>query len=215
MKRLAPQNLERYQQPYLRQLAMTLGSIVLLSGLFYRSWTLRPVDYVTNEKMYQDSMARKAVTMVSEPSAMVYNPDDVEKPTTVQPYEPMPSAISNPPKEVESNIGLYVYTLSDGYLTYDCARIDMRGTKYVVQDHVYLTFEDARRRIDQLKTQDLIGNAILLTCTTNATTRGYCVYYGDFFNDVNAANQKANDIKKELTGMSLTSEFIQIRVLQF
>jgi hypothetical protein len=215
IKRLAPQNLERYQQPYLRQLAMTFGSIVLLSGLFYRSWTLRPVDYVGNEKMYQDSMARKAVSMKSEPSAMVYNSEDVEKPTIPQPYEPTAAAISNPPKDSESNVGLYVYTLSDGYLTYDCARIDMRGTKYVVQDHVYLTFDDARRRIDQLKTQDLIGNAILLTCTTNATTRGYCVYYGDFFNEVNAANQKANDIKKELAGMSLASDFIQIRVLQF
>jgi hypothetical protein len=215
IKRLAPQNLERYQQPYLRQLAMTCGSVVLLSGLFYRSWTLRPVDYVGNEKMYQDSMAHKAVTMVSEPSAMVYNPEDVEKPTTPQPYEPTASAMSNPPKELDSNIGLYVYTLSDGYLTYDCARIDMRGTKYVVQDHVYNTFDDARRRIEQLKTQDLIGNAIFLTCTSNATTRGYCVYYGDFFNDVNAANQKANDIKKELTSMSLANDFIQIRVLQF
>jgi hypothetical protein len=215
IKRLAPQNLERYQQPYLRQLAMTLGSIVLLSGLFYRSWTLRPVDYVGNEKMYQDSMAHKALTMLREPSGMVYNQEDVEKPTTPQPYEPTASAISNPPKDAESSVGLYVYTLSEGYITYDCARIDMRGTKFVVQDHVYLTFEDARRRIDQLKTQDLIGNAILLTCTTNATTRGYCVYYGDFFNDVNAANQKANDIKKELAGMSLASDFIQIRVLQF
>jgi hypothetical protein len=91
----------------------------------------------------------------------------------------------------------------------------MRGTKYIVQDHVYVSFDEARRRIDQLKTQDLTGNAICLTCTTNATTRGYCVYYGDFFNDVNAANQKANDIKKELAAMGLANEFIQIRVLQF
>ena len=214
-KRLAPQNLERFQQPFLRQLAMTFCSIMMLSGLFYRSWTMRPVDYVSNEKMYQDSMSRHAVNMSAEPEAMVYNPDDVEKPTKPQPYEPTASAISNPPKTAETTVGLYVYTLSDGYLTYDCARIDMRGTKYVVQDHVYNSFDEARRRIDLLKTQDLTGNAICLTCTSNATTRGYCVYYGDFFNDVNAANQKANDIKKELAAMGLANEYIQIRVLQF
>jgi hypothetical protein len=214
-KRLLPQNLERFQQPFLRQLAMTLFAVMMLSGLFYRSWTLRPVDFVSNEKMYQDSMSRRALTMTPEPAAMVYNQEDVEKPTKPQPYEPTAAAISNPPKSAETAVGLYVYTLNDGYLTYDCARIDMRGTKYVVQDHVYNSFDEARRRIDLLKTQDLIGNAICLTCTSNATTRGYCVYYGDFFNDVNAANQKAIDIKKELAAMGLANEFIQIRVLQF
>jgi hypothetical protein len=215
IKRLAPQNLERFQQPFFRQLAVSLCSVVMLSGLFYRSWTLRPVDYVSNEKSYQDSLGRRALNMSAEPAAMVYNQEDVEKINpTPQPYEPTVTTTSNPPK-AESAVGLYVYTLSDGYLTYDCARIDMRGTKYIVQDHVYVSFDEARRRIDQLKTQDLTGNAICLTCTTNATTRGYCVYYGDFFNDVNAANQKANDIKKELAAMGLANEFIQIRVLQF
>jgi hypothetical protein len=216
LKRLSPKNLERYQQPFFRQLAMTVCSIVILSSLFYRSWTLRPVDYVSNEKIYQDTMAQKALNMSAEPAAMVYNPDDVEKSNlNPKPYEPTAAAISNPPKKGDAAVGLYVYTLNDGYLTYDCARIDMRGTKYVVQDHVYNSFDEARRRIDLLKTQDLTGNAICLTCTSNATTRGYCVYYGDFFNDVNAANQKANDIKKELAAMGLANEYIQIRVLQF
>jgi hypothetical protein len=215
LKRLSPQNLERYRQPYLRQLAMSICAILMMSGLFYRSWTMRPVDYVSNEKAYQDSLLHRAVNMVPEPSGMVYNPNEVEKPTKPQPYEPTATAISDPPKTTESTVGLYVYTLNDGYLTYDCARIDMRGTKYVVQDHVYHSFDEARRRIDQLKTQDLTGNAICLTCTSNATTRGYCVYYGDFFNDVNAANQKGNDIKKELAAMGLANDFIQIRVLQF
>jgi hypothetical protein len=215
IKRLSPQNLERFQQPFFRQLAVSLCSVVMLSGLFYRSWTLRPVDYVSNEKSYQDSLVRRALNMSAEPAAMVYNQEDVEKIIpTPQPYAPTVTTTSNPPK-AEATVGLYVYTLSDGYLTYDCARIDMRGTKYIVQDHVYVSFDEARRRIDQLKTQDLTGNAICLTCTTNATTRGYCVYYGDFFNDVNAANQKANDIKKELAAMGLANEFIQIRVLQF
>ncbi len=215
IKRLSPKNLERYRQPFLRQLAMSFCAILMLSGLFYRSWTMRPVDYVMNEKAYQDSLLHRAVSMTPEPPAMVYNPNEVEKPTKPQPYEPTATAISDPPKTSESAVGLYVYTLNDGYLTYDCSRIDMRGTKYVVQDHVYNSFDEARRRIDQLKTQDLRGNAICLTCTSNATTRGYCVYYGDFFNDVKAANQKGNDIKKELAAMGLANDFIQIRVLQF
>ena len=213
--RLAPQNLMRFEQPFLRQLAMTAFSLVLLSGLFYRSWTLRPEDYVTNQKAYQDSLANRAYK--PEPQGGLYNPDDIEKsnPKT-QPYDTetgTPSPISNPLKT--SEVGLYVYTLSDGYLTYDCARIDMRGTKYVVQDHVYGSFDEARRRIDLLKVESLTGNAISLTCTSNATTRGYCVYYGDVFNDVSAANRKANDIKKELAALGLANDFIQIRVLQF
>lgn len=215
--RLSSRNLERFQQPFLRQLAMTVFSIMMLSGVFYRSWTLRPVDYVTNEKSYQDSLTRRANVMLPEPTGGLYNPEDVEKtnPKT-EPYDAgTAAAISNPPRTTESTVGLYVYTLSDGYLTYDCARIDMRGTKYVVQDHVYGSFDEARRRIDLLKVEDLTGNAISLTCTSNATTRGYCVYYGDVFNDVNAANRKAIDIKKELTALGLANDFIQIRVLQF
>ena len=147
----------------------------------------------------------------------LYNSEDVEKSNPkVAPYDAGNAAvISNPPKTSEVAIGLYVSTLNDGYLTYDCARIDMRGTKYVVQDHVYASFDEARRRIDLLKVESLIGNAISLTCTSNATTRGYCVYYGDVFNDVSAANRKAIDIKKELAALGLANDFIQIRVLQF
>ena len=218
INRLAPRNLARFQQPFLRQLAMSIFALMLMSGLFYRSWTLRPVDYVTNEKSYQDSLFRRATNMPAEPVGGLYNPEDAEKMgNKVQPYEATASAISNPPKTAESNtsVGLYVYTLSDGYVTYDCARIDMRGTKYVVQDHVYGSFDEARRRIDLLKVEDLTGNAISLTCTSNATTRGYCVYYGDVFNDENAANRKAIEIKKELATLGLANDFIQIRVLQF
>lgn len=208
--RLSAQSLERYHQPFLRQLAVSILALFALSGLFYRSWTLRPIDHITDQRAYQDSLMRIG-ERPSEPRGGLYNHDEIVPSNhKIAPYPPTVEAAVH-----EQPIGLYVYTLNDGYLTYDCARIDMRGTKYIVQDHVFPNFEDARRRIDELKSSDLIGNAILLNCTSNATTRGYCVYYGDFFSDVNAANSKALDIKKELTAIGVPNEYIQIRVLQF
>jgi rare lipoprotein A (peptidoglycan hydrolase) len=90
----------------------------------------------------------------------------------------------------------------------------IRGTKYVVQDQVAANFQQARKRIEQLKNYGLIANAISLTCT-ESTTKGYCVYYELMFNDQKSANGKAIDIKKDLDDLQLSHNNIQIRILKF
>ena len=84
----------------------------------------------------------------------------------------------------------------------------------MVQDILYTNFEEARKRIDQLKTYGLIANCISLNCTQSATA-GFCVYYDLMYGTESAANSKANQIKKELMDLHLPHAFIKIRVLQF
>jgi hypothetical protein len=213
--RLSSRSLDRFQRPYLGQLTGVAASLLILAGIFYRSWSENPVETVSNAENYRQEMEKTAGTMQPEDSGMVINPDDVEKNASAKPYMPPATAISDPPK-TQPQIGLYVYSMADGqYIAYDCARVGMSGQRYVVQDLLFADFDMAQQRIEKLKTYGLIANAVSLACTKNAKSTGYCVYYEAIFSDVKVANAKAVKIKNELTNLGLTNDFIQLRILDF
>jgi hypothetical protein len=216
LQRLSPQSLERFARPFLKQIAVTSICLLLLSGLFYRSWQTRPMEIVGNAAAYRDSMQIQGQLMENkrEPQDVVYQPEDLVKPDpNPKSFEATP--VSNPPVGNES-VGLYVFSVLDGYISYDCERIDMHGTKYVVQDLTFTNFNDAKHRIENLKTYGMIANAISLDCTLNAAPKhGYCVYYEVIFNEEKVANSKAIEVKKQLEKLNLNHDFIKIRVLNF
>ena len=206
-------NLERYRRPYMAQALTCLFSLAVLGGVFYRQWQIRPVQTFFSDATMQDSLARLSLTLIPETNQYLIKKQDVA--LTQSPQANINTIITQPHTvENRAEIGLFVYTPTDGYLTYDCARAGMRGTKYVVQDILYPTFEEARKRIEQLKTYGLIANCISLTCT-ESTTSGYCVYYDLMYNAEETANSKAIQIKKELTQLHLPNDFIKIRMLKF
>ena len=210
LKNFSNRNLERYRRPYMAQMATCVLSFAVMSGLFYRQYQLRPINVIVNEKAYQDTLAVQSAFLKEEPNVYLYNKKDVAlKDKTVKPYSE-----TAPMNEPKTEVGFFVYTPTDGYLTYDCARAGVRGTKYVVQDQVTANFELARKRIDQLKSFGLIANAISLSCTESAA-KGYCVYYELMFNDQKSANSKAILIKKDLEDLHLPNANIQLRVLKF
>lgn len=217
LRNFAPSNLQRYKRPYMAQALMCLFSLAILSGMFYRQWQLRPVQTFFSEINYQDSLSRLAKRLEPEPEGYEIKKEVPSKEARLS-TDPL-SRLNAQQSETgnvaaKENIGLYVYTPTDGYLTYDCERANMRGTKYVVQDILYTNFEEARKRIDQLKTYGLIANCISLHCT-QSTSSGYCVYYDLMYGSEESANNKANQIKKELMDLHLPHAFIKIRVLQF
>ncbi|MBL7818620.1 MAG: hypothetical protein JNL70_26710 [Saprospiraceae bacterium] len=215
LQRLNSASLERFARPFLNQILVTSIALLALGGLSYRSWQLRPVITVTNSKVYRDSMAALALQMENkkEDERYLLQKNDVIKPDpNPQTYD---AATVSIPTE-QNNVGLYVFTIPDGYISYECERMDMHGTKYVVQDLTFANFSDAKRRIEHLKTYGLITNAISLGCTTSSSPKqGYCVYYEVIFNEEKAANSKALQIKKELERLQLNHDFIKIRVLNF
>lgn len=208
-------NLGRYSRPYMAQALTCMVSLGVLSGVFYRQWQARPVETISSSALYQEQLENMVDSLQPEPTKTVYKKEDAAKAeANVLPYngqlnETPPSVIPS-----KTEIGLYVYTPTDGYVSYDCARAGMRGTKYVVQDILYKNFEEARKRIDQLKTYGLIANCISLGCTESAS-QGYCVYYELMYSNEPNAQSKANQIKKELDDLHLPHEFIKIRVLKF
>ena len=215
LQRLSSKSIERYARPYLNQIVISTISFIVLGGLFFHSWQQRPVMSVTNEVAYRDSMALRGSQMenVREPTEFVFQPEDVVDKTPKSNTDA--TTVSNPPTE-PTNVGLYVFTVQDGYISYDCERIDMQGTKYVVQDLTFNNFNDAKRRIEHLKTFGLIANAISLDCTMNGMPKhDYCVYYEVIYNEEKAANSKANEVKRQLQKLNLNHEFIKIRVLNF
>ncbi len=216
LQRLSPKRLERYTRPYMNQIVISTLCILILCGLFFRSWQQRPVLSVSNEVAFRDSMALRGQMMenVKEPTDYVYQPEDVFKSDKdLTNYDATKVSI---PTNEPMNVGLYVFTVQDGYISYECERIDMQGTKYVVQDLTFHSFEDAKRRIEHLKTFGLIANAISLDCTVNGTPKhDYCVYYEVIFNEEKAANSKGLEVKRQLEKLNLNHEFIKIRVLNF
>ena len=212
LRSFSTSNLERYRRPYMAQAITCLFSIAVLGGIFYRQWQQRPVHTIFSDTTYQDSLARMTDRLVPEPEKYLYKKDvSLSEGNAIINSSPIATIQESASK---NEVGLYVYTPTDGYLIYDCARAGMRGTKYVVQDILYNNFDEARKRIDQLKTYGLIANCISLSCTESATS-GYCVYYDLLFNNEQAANSKAIQIKKELQELHLPQEFIKIRVLKF
>ena len=214
LQRLSPQSIERFSRPFLTQMLVSIGAVLALSGLFYNSWQDSAM-IVVDAKVHQDSMKRAAITMEQnkEPTEFLYKASDVVKPDPNPKYDA--TTVSNSPNS-NNNVGLYVFSVQDGYISYECERIDMQGTKYVVQDLTFGNFNDAKRRIEHLKTFGLIANAISLDCTLSATSKhDYCVYYEVIFNDEKAANNKGLEIKNEFARLHLKSDFIKIRVLNF
>jgi hypothetical protein len=210
LKNVSTRNLERYRRPYMAQMATCVLSFAVMSGLFYRQYQARPVDVVINEGAYQDSLAVLSNRLEEEPNVYLYKKQDVAlKDKKAKSYEE-----TVPMNVVKAEVGFYVYTPTDGYLIYDCARAGVRGTKYVVQDQVTTVFEQARKRIEQLKSYGLIANAISLSCT-ESSTKGYCVYYELMFTDQKSANRKALEIKQNLTDLRLPNDNIQLRILKF
>jgi hypothetical protein len=210
LKNVSTSNLERYRRPYMAQMATCVLSFAVMSGLFYRQYQARPVDVVFNETAYQDSLAVLSNRLEEEPNVYLYKKQDVAlKDKKAKSYEE-----TVPINVVKAEVGFYVYTPTDGYLIYDCARAGVRGTKYVVQDQVTTVFEQARKRIEQLKSYGLIANAISLSCT-ESSTKGYCIYYELMFTDQKSANRKALEIKQNLTDLRLPNDNIQLRILKF
>ena len=208
----APRNFQRFKRPFLAQAMVCLASMVLISGVFYRQWEARPVHYA-NEREWQASLAQKAKGM--RPESPEDNPDkEVQAPNSSGSANVAPGT-ANVGMEMGSNkeeVGMYVSTV-DGYITYDCARADIRGTKYIVQDWVCNSFEAARNRIDQLRRYGLIASCLSLKCSIAASGGGYAVYYEYIYSDFNAANTKGQKIKNELQALHLPSDFVKIRVL--
>ncbi|NJN35241.1 MAG: hypothetical protein HC817_14325, partial [Saprospiraceae bacterium] len=215
LKNYSKKNLERYRQPYFAQAMTCVLSALVLSGIFYRQWQNRPQHEVTQILSYQDSLARLSERLQPEAEMMVYKKEDVaEVVQNVQPYAEtyLANELDQTAKPIE--VGLYVYTPTDGYLSYDCARAGVRGVKFVVQDQLYRTFAEAQKRIEQLKTHGLIANAISLTCT-ESNINGYCVYFELMYNDERAANAKALQVQKDLSELRLPFDYIKIRTLKF
>jgi hypothetical protein len=215
LQRLSTPSIERFASPFLTQMAISLVAAIGLSTLFYHSWEETAIIKV-NATAYQESMKLEAIKMAQkrEPDEYVYKPGDVVKSAPeLKNYDA--TTVSNPPT-VNNNVGLYVFSVVDGYISYECERIDMQGTKYVVQDLTFSNFSDAKRRIEHLKTFGLIANAISLDCTAMPNSKhDYCVYYEVIFNEEKAANSKGLEIKSELDRLHLKNDFVKIRVLNF
>jgi hypothetical protein len=217
LRHFTASDLTRFRRPYMTQAFTCLFALGLLASIYYRQWQIRPILSVSSTENYQDSLSvmNDILKESPEPELMVYKKEDVVKNNaTAQPYDPNTPSVSDNANMSKNAIGLYVYTPTDGYLTYDCARAGMRGVKYVVQDILCKNFEEARNRIDILKTYGLIANCISLSCT-ETTSSGYCVYYELMYNDEVSANAKAIQVKKELAELRLSHDFIKIRTLKF
>ncbi len=208
LKNSIPINLDRFRRSYMTQVIICSVSVLALSGLFFKQWSQRPIQFVGSEsKRFQDLESKLGD----------YQPESNENYTSPKDVVPIKTnsrdyvKVSND----KSEVGLYVYSPSEGYLTYDCARAGVRGRKFVVQDQICETFDEARNRIVKLKTFGLIANCISLKCTENATAKGYCVYYELIYNDQSSANKKAISIKQSLQSLNLPNEYVKIRILDF
>ena len=206
-------NYNRYMQSYWQQKLLSAIAFLIVCTVFYSEYQRRPMEYVSGKK-YESLMSNKAQTLEKQGEEYL-----LEKAYTV-PYSSETSAYIEPakkeevPAETVDNPSPGLYLSSDnGYVSYECERLNLTGDKYIVQDGVFRDFKSAKERISLLNQNGYVANCISLDCISNR--KGYIVFYELFYNNKENAMTKAVKVKKSLQVDGLGEVPINVVKLSF
>lgn len=230
---------DRYEKSFTSQILLSVFSIFLLTGIFYKQLQDSPFHYV-NEKDYVDSLENYAQHTFPE-----YDEPAIDTPW-VDPYKKEESYLDiNDDRNVLESLdaedwdgmtdspllegGLIevdavarkakkqiILSAGDGTInTYDCSRLyNMHGKLYLVQDNIYSSFSAAEKRIKQMNRKGIPLNAFCLGCLEQGNKR-YVVHY-DFFSATRGeAKQMVTKYKQLLRKKGVKGKKVSIRSLEF
>jgi hypothetical protein len=207
----------RFQRPVYHQMVLTSIAFTIIATVVFLQWQMRPVRYVTQAVYAEEVQQRQSR---SRPESMFYLIDTL----ALRPFDPtaipyllwlqseeanMPVVASRRFRDAEVLMSLF----DQGLVMYDCERLyNIKSAKYILQEGVYVDFERAMRRVDELLLAGVQANSLWLGCFITASNAGYVVYFDLMQSSLENAQKLALEYQKILKSKNLNIN-ISIRML--
>jgi len=226
-------SLERFRRSNLKQMTLLTLSLLIISGVFYKEYENRDIIYV-NENKYQDHLAQQADSLNGDYADYLLDTAHLRR------YNESTTSyldIASQEENVVQNRGAsrsyeiietemleldaypqeeQLVTISNdtgGYGIPDCERFhNFTGAIYLVQDNIFQSLENARRRVEALENRKIMANSIWLGCF-KGDQDSYAVYYDLMYENENQALQAANQYEKLLKRKRIKIGNIKLRAL--
>ena len=229
----------RYQKSFTGQILLSVFSLFLLTGIFYKQLQDAPFLYV-DEQAYVDSLENYQQRTFPEFDEPAIDTAWVDPFTKEQSYLDINEdrntlsdieaedwdGISDSPLLGEGLIEIdavprkgkkqVILSAGDGTTnTYDCARLyNMHGKFYLVQDNIYSSLSAAEKRIKQMNKKGIPLNAFCLGCLEKGNER-YVVHYDFFSASRSEADEVVKRYKRLLKKKGVKGKKIAVRSLEF
>jgi hypothetical protein len=213
-------SLLRYQRVYWNQILLSLISLFIISGIFYKEAIDAEITYV-NEEKYEKKLTEKAKSTKPETNDFVVDTPFVESgKSKAQPYilvneeEPVDEDFTEKGGDSENSIGEYpnveilITTLDGEIVAYECERFfNYTGTKFLIQQGVYPSIELAKKRIEKLNLRGVNANCMSTSCFTEDQS-DYIVFIDFLFDKRGEAVLIAKSLQRKF---KFTKGELQIR----
>lgn len=208
--------LMKYHSPFNRQISISIISAVLCIGIFYKFiQATTPNDMV--DKATVKAIEKGEKILYPEPAAIPDSMHYVAFHKKEIAYTPTAQAPSDSNTD-EQNEGIKdelttkggatedgVYLNNQGQLTYyDCARLQLDGNNFIIQESVQPDLFAAQKRIAQLQQQGIAANCVWLGCFSRADLR-YSVFIDLIYQNKSNISARLDAIKKSLDAKGLQS----------
>ncbi len=213
-------SLSRYQQVYWNQIILSVISIFIISGIFYKEAQDAEIAYV-NEKKYEKDLSKIAKVTEPETKDFIIDTPYVESAKNkAQPYilineEDEPEDVftekgSNVeiPNSEYPTIEILITTLDGEFVAYDCERFfNYMGTKYLIQEGIYPSIETARQRMEKLNGKGINANCMWTGCFTKDQS-AYIVFIDLLFDRKDEATLISKSLQRKF---QFANDGLQIR----
>ena len=169
----------RYQRSYWNQIILSLAALFIISGILFKEAQDAEIAYVDEDK-YEKDLAQLAETTDAESKDFIIDTSLVDPgKNKAQPYilvngegasngEFTERGVNLDISKTEfPNIEILITTLDGEYVAYDCERFfNYVGTKFLIQQGVYQSIEEAKEKIENLNNRGLNANCMWTGCFT-------------------------------------------------
>jgi hypothetical protein len=202
-------SLLRFHRPYWYQIALTAISVILTLTTFYRFMHDTDKNYV-DERYYHQKQQQQI--SAGEDASIIDN-------STARKIGKQDSAYLNDVaiKEVETEFtekgggadGAYMSVENGELIFYDCERLNLNGTNYIIQESRQPSLAMAQRRMAYLRQNGLSASCVWRGCFTRADLN-YCIFFDLIYGSNKEANTHLATFRKELNDKHLDSQGLKV-----
>jgi hypothetical protein len=202
-------SLLRFHRPYWYQIALTVISVILTLTTFYRFMHDTDKSYA-DERYYHREQQKKIG--IGEDASIIDNTiaRKVTKQDSAYLNDVAVTEVQNEFTEKGGGAdGAYMSVENGELLFYDCERLNLNGTNYVIQDSRQATLDAAQRRMAYLRQSGLSASCVWRGCFTRSDMN-YIIFFDLIYNNAKEANSHVATFRKELNDKRLDSRGLKI-----
>ncbi len=215
-------SLQRYRRTYLKQMILCMISSALMATLFYKELQNTDFDYV-DEELYPIEMQKYRKETKQEPSDyQIDSPYVAAYRKERSPYVPSGKDMNSEGVKEDKTSQKAKKPLPDGavfvsgnedVVIYDCARFYFEGTKFMLYESRFESFEAALQRVSKLADTGLEVSCLWMGCFSEKD-QSYVVFFDLLYDNRLEARQKVLEYQQALERFSIQSDGISVKSLK-